>query len=195
MLSCEDKLMTDLQAAALQALLHTGKAASLGHLTTKINTSSDAISSCIDELLETGHLRLDSEGLVVGAAGLSLSPTAHEISVDGKRFWAWCAFDVIGIFGALHASGFVKSKDPSSNEILSLEFVKGVPSNGHLMISMADLPNSGSICHDWCPKVNFFTSVSSAQDWIQTSGFQGSLISVGNLFLVAREVWSRFFKV
>jgi alkylmercury lyase len=184
--------VAELQAAALQNLLHTGKPASVDHLATKMNTNSDIISSCIDEMMRTGHIRLDSEGLVIGAVGLSVSPTAHEISIDGKRFWAWCAFDVIGIFGALHASGFVQSLDPSSNEILRLDFIKGLPQNGDLAVFMADLPSGSSVCRDWCSKVNFFTSVPSAQAWIQTNGIKGSLISVGNLVPVAQEVWSRF---
>ncbi len=191
-LNYEDKLVAELQAAALQTLLQTGKPAPVDHLATKMNTTTDVISSCIDKLLRIGHIRLDSERLVVGAVGLSVSPTTHEISIDGKRFWAWCAFDVIGIFGALRASGFVRSLDPSSNEILRLEFIKGVPQDKSLTVLMADLPGDSFVCDDWCSKVNFFISVQSAQAWSQANGMNGSVISVGNLVPVAKEVWSKF---
>jgi hypothetical protein len=40
------------------------------------------------EMLQTGHMWLDSEGLVVEAVGLDVSPAAHEISIDGERLRA-----------------------------------------------------------------------------------------------------------
>jgi hypothetical protein len=157
-----------------------------------VNISTDVISSSIKEMQRTGHIQLDSEAFVVGAVGLSLIPTTHEISIDGRKFWAWCAFDVIGIFAALHASGFVQSLDPSCHEKLRLEFVKGVPQDRALTVFMADLPSGSSICGNWCSKVNFFTSVQSAHAWIQMNQAKGSLISVENLLPVAQEVWSGF---
>src|SRR5277367_1896042 len=59
----------------------------------------------------------------------------HELSLDGRTFWAWCAFDVLGIFGALHASGSIQSHEPCSNKILRQEFIGGVPQSGILWFS------------------------------------------------------------
>jgi hypothetical protein len=58
------------------------------YLATKMNTNLDIISSHIDEILPTSHMRLDSESLVIGAVRLSVSPMAHEISINRERFWA-----------------------------------------------------------------------------------------------------------
>jgi hypothetical protein len=124
--------------------------------------------------------------------GLRLTPTRHELSIDGTRYWAWCAFDVIGIFGALHVSGSVRSLDSFSGEILQLEFIAGILQSEGLIVFMADLPKCGPVCGSWCSKVNFFTSIQSAEAWGQANRATGSSISVLNLAPVAREVWSRF---
>jgi hypothetical protein len=42
----------------------------------------------IKVLQDRGHIQLDDEGCIVGAAGLSLVPTKHALSIDGRRFWA-----------------------------------------------------------------------------------------------------------
>jgi hypothetical protein len=50
-----------------------------------------AVRAAIDALAERGSLRLDDQGNVIGSAGLSIRPDRHEINLDGRRFWTWCA--------------------------------------------------------------------------------------------------------
>jgi len=188
----EGTLADQLQATVFQTLLQTAKPVSVDGLMTRMDTSNDVISSCIEGLRHSGRIQLDSGGSIVGAVGLSLRRTTHELSIDGTKFWAWCAFDVIGIFGALHRSGFVRSMDPYSNELIRLEFVDGVPQDRSLVVFMADGLSHGSVCEDWCFKVNFFTSTPSAEAWGEANGVIGSSISLSNLVAVAGEVWSRF---
>jgi len=191
-LRCKDELEKQIQATALQTLLQTVQPISVDNLAKTMETSAVTISSRVDELRQLGQVCLDSDGYIIGAVGLSLTPTRHELSIDGTRYWAWFAFDVIGIFEALHVSGSVRSLDPFSNEILQLEFVDGTPQDQSLVVFMADPPKGDSVCNSWCSKVNFFSSVESAEAWSQANGGLGSLVSVGNLVPVAREVWSRF---
>ena len=37
--------------------------------------------------------------------GLRVTKDRDEIELDGRCFWTWCAYDILGIFGALKASG------------------------------------------------------------------------------------------
>ena len=178
-----------LQASAFRTLLETAKPVSVDHLAAKTDTAA-TIMDDVEELQKSGHIRLDSDGCIVGALGLSVRPTTHELSIDGSRLWAWCAFDVIGIFGSLHASGFVRSADPSNIRTILLEFADGVPQDRKQMIYMADVSSNSPLSEDWCSKVNFFASAESAEMWCQKHE-AGSLVSVGNLAPVAVEVWSR----
>jgi hypothetical protein len=189
---CVNMLEEQIQAAAFQSLLHTGQRVNVETLATLTNLDTGMIRDCVEKIHHTGHLKLDSDGFIVGAVGLSISPTKHEVSLDGRRFWTWCALDVIGIFGALNASGFVKSYDPSSNNVILVEFVKGTPKDTDVMVFIADLSPGISVCCDWCPRINFFTCKSSAEAWAQTNADGGSIVSVSNLAPVAREAWSRF---
>jgi hypothetical protein len=157
-----------------------------------METSAVTTSNCVDELQRLGHVRLDSEGNIIGAAGLSLTPTVHELSIGGKKFWAWCAFDVIGIFGALRVSGFLQSLDPFNNETIRLEFIDGTPNDLNIIVFMADLQKGSPVCDCSCSNINFFASVQAAEAWSQANKASGSSISVGNLVPVATEVWSRF---
>ena len=189
-LSCEGSHTGRLQASAFRILLQTVKPVSVDHLTARLDVTT-GITSDIEELQSSGHVRLDSDGCIVGALGLSLRPTMHELSIDGSRLWAWCAFDVIGIFGSLRASGFALSADPCNGEKILLEFADGVPQDMKYIVFMADIQSSSALCEDWCLKVNFFTSAQSAGVWAQTNGVAGTAVSVGNLVPVAMEVWSR----
>jgi alkylmercury lyase len=141
--------------------------------------------------LKSGHVQLDSDGCIIGALGLSLRSTMHELSIDGSRLWAWCAFDVIGILGALRVSGLARSVDPCNGENILLEFADGIPQDKNPVVFMADVQSNSALCEGWCSKVNFFTSAQSAEAWRQTNGLTGSVVSVGNLVHVAVKVWSR----
>lgn len=189
-LNCEGPLTGRLQASAFRILLQTVKPVSVDHLAARMDATV-GITSGIEELQRSGHIRFDSDGCIVGALGLSLSPTMHELSIGGSRLWAWCAFDVIGIFGATRASGLARSVDPCNGEKVLLEFADGIPQDKEPIVFMADVQSNSALYEDWCSKVNFFTSAQSAEVWGQTNGVAGSLVSVGNLVAVALEVWSR----
>lgn len=190
MLSCERSLTGRLQAAVFRILLQTVKPVSVDHLAARMDVPA-GITSGIEELQRSALIRLDSSGCIVGALGLSLSTTMHELSIGGSRFWAWCAFDVIGIFGAIRASGLARSVDPCNGEDILLEFTNGIPQNKEYIVFMADVQGNSALCEDWCSKVNFFISTESAEVWAHTNGLTGSLVSVGNLVPVAVEVWSK----
>lgn len=190
MLNCERSLTRRLQAAEFRVLLQMVKPVSVDHLAARMDVPA-SITSGIGELQRSAYIRLDSNGCIVGALGLSMSTTMHELLIGGSRFWAWYAFDVIGIFGAISASGLARSVDPCNGEDILLEFTNGIPHNKEYIVFMADVQSNSALCEEWCSKVNFFTSTESAEVWTQTNGLAGALVSVGNLVPVAVKVWSR----
>lgn len=179
------------QAAAFQNLLRTGQHFTIEDIATLTKLDYSTVIGCFDSIRQAGHIRFDADGFIEGAAGLSLSPTRHEVLIDGRRFWTWCALDVIGIFGALNASGFAKSSDPSSGESIELQFIDGVVQEMNFTVFLSDLSNGASICCDWCPNTNFFVSRSSVERWAKANAAKGSVIAVASLVPVAREAWSR----
>ncbi|KIN03281.1 hypothetical protein OIDMADRAFT_178901 [Oidiodendron maius Zn] len=187
-LNCGSLLTRQLQASAFRILLQTARPVPVDHLAAGVDAG---ITSSIEDLQRCGHIQLDPDGCIVGALGLSLRPTMHGLSIDGSKLWAWCALDVIGIFGFLRASGASHSKDPYSGENILLEFVDGISEDDKHFVFLCDVQSHNAICEDWCPNVNFFTSTQSAEAWREASGVTGSCVSVGNLRPVAVEIWSR----
>jgi hypothetical protein len=86
-LSCAGSLTGRLQASAFPILFETVKPVSVDHLVARIDNRA-SITSGIEELQRSGHIRLDPNGSIVAAIGLSLRPTRHELSVSGSSLWA-----------------------------------------------------------------------------------------------------------
>lgn len=195
-LKYEDGCEKEVAATAFRTLLHSGERVCVTALEkTLTDLNGGVVKGCVEKLHRSGHLELDSDGFIVGAVGLSLTPSKHEIEIDGKRFWTWCALDVIGIFGALGASGSAKSYEPSKKEAIQFNFVNGVLQDTDVLVSIPDPKSVGSVCCDWCPNVNFFACRSAAEEWIQETGVRGALVSASNLANVAREAWSRCINI
>ncbi len=148
--------------AAFKSLLCTGQHVTVGDLVASMNLDNSTVIGCVDRMRQGGYITVNSEGFIEGAAGINLAPTKHEITIEGRKFWTWCALDVLGIFGALNASGFARPSDPSCDEGIELQFIEGVPQNMNFTVFIADLSNGTSVCYDWCPNINFFVSRSSA---------------------------------
>jgi hypothetical protein len=91
-------LTGQLQAAAFHILLQTAKPVSVDHLPERMDDTA-GITSGVEELRRSGHIQLESDGNIIGALGLTLRPTMHQLSIQGSRLWAWCAFDVLGYLG------------------------------------------------------------------------------------------------
>jgi hypothetical protein len=192
MLKSEDVQEKQILTAAFGTLPNTGHRISISDLSTGANLDSEKTSECMESMHRSGYLKLDFDQFIVAAAGLSVSPTKHEIFLDGRRFWTWCALDILGIFGALCASGSAKSYEPVEDKVIQIDFVDGVPQNANAMVFIADMTRVISICCDWCPNVNFFASRSSGEEWLQKNAVEGSLISIHNVVSAARAVWSRY---
>jgi hypothetical protein len=125
-LSYEGSLAGRLEASAFRILLQTVKPVSVDHLTAGMDATA-GVTSGIEELRRSGHIRLDSDGCIVGTFGLSLHSTIHELSIDGSILWAWYIFDMIGVFGALYTNGLARSVDPHNGENILLEFADSIP--------------------------------------------------------------------
>src|SRR2546426_98546 len=77
----------------------------------------------------------------------------------------WCAYDVVGIFGALRASGEARSTSPSSGTALEVHFQDGRPLAAELVLFRPDLAHLSccrSVYDEWCPNSNFFESEEAA---------------------------------
>ena len=75
-----------------------------------LGTSLAAIERVVNDLIERGTLeRGVNSGELVGARGLSLAKTPQRLAIDGRRLYAFCAVDAVGIPAAIRVDARVES--------------------------------------------------------------------------------------
>lgn len=178
-------------AAAFQVLLQTGEPLSIEALSSAKGWETADVQESVLALQRDGVVHLDEDGYIAGVCGLSVIPTNHEMHIQGRTYWGWCALDVVGIFGALRASGSARSVDPLTSSAITLEFENGLPKETDLLICIADRVPGLSIQETWCCNVNFFKLRSAGQAWMSENGVTGTIFVVENVRAAAREAWLR----
>jgi hypothetical protein len=125
---------------------------------------------------------------VTGSLGLSVQPTRHELLVGRRQRWTWCAYDAVGILGALGASGRVRSQSPDDDASIELVFEDGMPGPTDAVIFMAD-KRCESVVDDWCPLVNLFQDANSAAIWAGQRSLVGATVGVAQATAVGTAAW------
>ena len=111
-----------LLARAFWLLLDHGRPVELDALAGALQRDPAAVAAAVDRLEQAGLTRRDTAGRLLGSHGLSVAPTHHELVINGRRRWTWCAYDAVGILGALKADGQVRSRSPHSGTLIELTF-------------------------------------------------------------------------
>ena len=126
------------RAAAFRLLIRSGEGITPESLAQVTEITGDRLAVLLDDLDRAGRIRRDEGGRVVGSAGLSVVPDRHEIEIERRRFWTWCAYDILGIFGALQATGRASSPIPGTRDVIHLDFIAGRPQKGNAVLFRPD---------------------------------------------------------
>ena len=99
---------------ALYRLLSEGKPVTPAELVVATDLPASEIGARLDEW--PGAFR-DEQGRVVGLWGLSvLEMPPHEVLLQGRKLWAWCAWDTLFLPRRLGATLDVRSRCPITGE-------------------------------------------------------------------------------
>ena len=138
-------------------------------------------------------------GDVVGFWGLTITrlvPT-HAIEVEGRRLFAWCAWDTLFLPGVLGAEANVESTCPVTGETISLVVQpEGIRETSHPRAVVSFLLPSTSfdadVIQSFCHFVHFFASPQAGDAW--TAEHPGTfLLSLEDAFELGRLVNARNF--
>lgn len=185
-------LAGDIRTAAFRRLLRTGSPVTVEDLGIDIGSPVQEVARRVDELSRQGRVRLDEEGNVAGSAGLSVRPDRHRIEVGGRTFWTWCAYDVVGIFGALRASGEAHSSSPASGRTIEVHFERGHPQPSPVVLFRPDagyLSCCDNVYEQWCPNSNFFEDEGAARTWSTNRGLSGRVLTLGKASELGTRDW------
>lgn len=150
----------------------------------------DQVRSILDQALAAGRVELDIQGNLV-AGVLSLIPTPHRISMDGKRLYAWCAYDAVYIPGVVAKSAQITSRDPETGDLIKISITpSGVarirPESTVVSVVGPYEDTQGGARSPRCSQMRFFGSRSSADQWLQDrSGI--SVLSVEDVYEIAEQ--------
>ena len=114
----------------------------------------------------------DDEKRVIGFWGLTIVPMPHRLHIDGRRLYAWCAWDTLFLPMLLDARVDVDSVCRSSGEPVRLTVTPaGIESAApaetvvSFLLPQAEAVNA-NIITSFCHYVHFFRSPAAASDWL-----------------------------
>ncbi len=178
-----------IRSAGFKLLLDTGSPVTIENLVDATDIPAARVAEIFDSVRARGRVEFDDEDRLIGLAGLTLTPSRHQLTIDGSIRWTWCALDAVGILGALQATGTVKSTDPQTGDEIEIGFVEGkADTDTHLFI-LGGYTDEGNVRQDWCPRVNFFTSRPAAEEWVADNGLEGDIVAVSDISDDAAAMW------
>ncbi len=191
MIRAED-LHALVRGEAFRHLVAAGVPATGEDLAVSIGISADKMAQVLEGLNAAGRIRRDEAGRVIGSAGLSVVPDRHQIDLEGRRFWTWCAYDILGIFGALRATGTAASRSPATAAPITIRFRDGRPeSAGVVLFRPSDslAASCTSVYEEWCPNSNFFEDAGSASAWSASHRLEGRVLLLEEASDLATAEW------
>jgi alkylmercury lyase len=180
-MAIEDVFVTNLQRRAFRRLLADRHPVVLAELAHDLQLDAGAVQ----DMAARGALRQDDQRRIVGAAGLSVVPDRHQLLLGGEPLWTWCAYDAIGILGALGASGTIISTSPSSGSTIEVRVSDGHPEAGSTVLFLA-----ADTYEQWCPQVNFFEDQTAAEVWARRTGAAGRILSLEEASRLGASHWA-----
>jgi len=181
-----------LRAVAFQHLIRNSQPVTPEQLAEAGGFDLERTTSMLEELDRAGRIRRDGTGRVVGSAGLSVIPDRHQIELNGRTFWTWCAYDILGIFGALRADGDARSPSPPDLTVIELRFLGGRPRHADAVLfrPAEDLMSRcNNVYEEWCPNSNLFASRKLAQAWADEHQLAGRVLSLEEASALATQEW------
>ncbi len=167
----------------------------LGHgqsvATTQLAAATEVPESDIEARLDKWPGVYRDQGRVVGFWGLSvLEMPPHEILFNGRKLWAWCAWDTLFLPRRLDATMDVQSRCPTTRQSITLrvspEGIVAVEPPG-VVVSFLEptRPFDADVITSFCHYIHFFVDAEAGQKWI--AEHPGTfLISLDNAFELGR---------
>lgn len=186
------ELETRLRSEAFRLLLARGEPVSEQELARAVGIEAGQVSHELAALVAAGRIRRDDAGRLIASAGLSIVPDRHEMLLGTRRFWTWCAYDFLGIFGALAASGRALSPSPSGG-VIEVDFEQGRPVGAGAVLFRPDddlRSRCENVYEEWCPNSNLFLSEDDARSWAGAHEIPGRVMSLDEASDLGTADWA-----
>lgn len=178
--------------AILRAFLDEGSTPSHRRLVEQASQMSLDHDDVVARLSEIDLLHV-SEGVVRVAYPFSGVPTAHGVRLEnGRKLWAMCALDALGILLMAKCDGTIISADPQSKEPIQVERRRGewLWQLGEAVVVVGLTNGCARVDEGACPNINFHANAQGAVEHLNVHPeITGQLVSQA----VAIELADRIF--
>lgn len=149
----------------------------------QLGWSDAAFATLVAEAGQKGVLTLNGRGdEIIGASGLSLSPSRHVLLLQGRHLYTWCALDAVGIPDAR-----IESACTDTGERVWIEITNGKltqASHPTLTISLVAPAGSQSVRDGLCGEIGFYCQAEPAPQPNQV------FLSVEEAMALGRTLWA-----
>jgi alkylmercury lyase len=132
----------------------------------------------------------DDQGRLVGLA-LTLRPTRHRLTVDGRALFAWCATDTLMVPVILGQPAVIESACPQTGAAIRIELtpdaVKRVDPPDAVMSAVRPLGALENVRAHTCAHGHFFSSSAATAAWTEAHA-DGHIYPVERAFRLDRQV-------
>ncbi len=173
----------------LVQLLVQGQPVAPELLASRLHRHLDEVRSILQAHPE---MEYDEQGNLVGS-GLTLVPTAHQLQVEQRTLFAWCAFDTLTYPVELHLSAEVTSRCPVTGSSIHLtvtpEQVRDLdPAEAQVSLVVDVAGGCGhNVREDVCNYGHFFASREAAFRW-QAAHHEAVILSVEEAYQVGKLI-------
>src|SRR5215470_2172358 len=186
--SRDDALSAAVRARAFDMLLHGGRPVPVAELGAPAGRRLADVRRVVGDLVAHGRMTVADDEAVTGSLGLSVLPDRHLLILPEGDRYTWCALDAVGVFGALTATGQIRSTTPDG-EPVAVDVESGrVRDAGELAVLLPE-HRPGPTVLNWCPLVNFFRDSRRAAEWAVETGVAGTPVSVEKAMTLGTRLW------
>lgn len=159
-------------SAAIYRFLSKGHNPSIGEIAKETGHTLQTVEALRD-VLKSGVFR-NENGDIIGFGGLTTHKTKHTFTVDGITSYTWCALDALFIPEIIGKLAEVTSVCPVTKETIELSILRNKvvavnPQSTVLSMVIAETEKiTENLVNNFCHFVHFFSSESSAKEWIHS---------------------------
>lgn len=150
------------------------------------------ISEVREEMVGWPGVYRNEAGRIVGFWGLGLDETAHSFEVDGRKLYAWCAWDTLFLPQILGKAAVVRSHSAVTGVPITLEVGPDAVtrSDSRVVVSFVD-PEQCNVDGDrvistFCHHILFFSSQAEGAAWAAEREDGTLILSLDEAFALGR---------
>lgn len=170
----------------LLRLLARGEPVTIPALAAVAGRPADEVTRAVSQLPDTEY---DDDGRIVGY-GITLRPTPHRFTVEGRPLYTWCALDTLIFPAVLDRPAQVESPCHTTGDPIRLTVEPDRVTDvdpGTAVVSIVSPDDLASVRASFCRHVHFFTDTAAAQTWLSEHP-GGSVLPVADAHQLGREL-------